>query len=206
MKKGIRLNHKGFSLIELIVAILIMAIIGGVTIVAFNAVFSTKTNTAAKTIQDALKQTRIEALGRDNDDQPEPGETVVDYSSSTGFSTNIYTEFYIKDSYIFADACTNKNGSGFALNTSTIGSDNFKLDFCDMDGNVITSLSSSNATNVVRIFFKKSTGGVSRISYTKPTGGKTKSCDCIKVYGPTGEEVDVILVALTGRSYIDLDS
>lgn len=204
MKKGTKLNNAGFSLIELIVAILIMAIIGGATIGAFNAVLSTKTNAAAKTVQDSLKQTRVAALGRENADVPESGASSVDYTSAAGFKTNIYAKFYIENGTIYVDVCSDKGTSEVVLNTSAIGSDNYSVTFCNDTGGTIAKLDAAASDMKVYIYFRKSTGGVSRLYYTRPgTSGKTNGCEMIKVTSPSGEVVDIILVPITGRSYID---
>ena len=196
MKKGRILNDAGFSLIELIVAILIMAIVGGAAIGAFNAVLSTKTNAAAKTVQDSLKQTRIAALGKENAE--------VETSTLGGTQTNIYAKFYISDGSIYVDVCSDKSGEEVVLNNSTIGSDKYTVDFCNSSGSSIAKLDSSTSDMTVYIYFKKSTGGVSRLYYTRPgTSGKTNGCEMIKVISPSGETVDIILVTITGRSYID---
>ncbi len=197
--KGKRLNDAGFSLIELIVAILIMAIIGGATIGAFNAVLSTKTNAAAKTVQDSLKQARIAAIGRENAEIPESG-----VSAGAGVRTNIYAKFYIADGTIYVDVCSDKGTSEVVLNTSTIGSDKYTVDFCDDSGSSLAKLDEANSSTKVYIYFKKSTGGVSRLYYTRPTSsGKTNGCEMIKVISPSGETVNIILVTVTGRSYVD---
>ncbi len=204
--KGKRLNDAGFSLIELIVAVLIMAIIGGATIGAFNAVLSTKTNAAAKTVQDSLKQARVAALGRENADVPEAGASAVDYTSAAGFRTNIYAKFYIENGNICVDVCSDKNESGteVVLNSSTIGSKNYTVDFCNDNGASIAKLDETTSDMKVYIYFKKSTGGVSRLYYTRPgSSGKTNGCEMIKVISPADETVDIILVTLTGRSYVD---
>ena len=196
MKKGRILNDAGFSLIELIVAILIMAIIGGAAIRALNAVLSTKTDAAAKTVQDSLKQTRIAALGKENAE--------VELSDSDGIRTNIYAKFYISDGSIYVDVCSDKSGAEVVLDSSTIGSDKYTVDFCYSSGSSIATLDSSTSNMTVYIYFKKSTGGVSRLYYTRSgTSGKTNGCEMIKVTSPSGETVDIILVTITGRSYID---
>ncbi len=196
MKKGRILNDAGFSLIELIVAILIMAIVGGAAIGAFNAVLSTKTNAAAKTVQDSLKQTRIAAIGKENAE--------VETSALGGTRTNIYAKFYISDGTLYVDVCSDKSGAEVVFNSSTIGSDKYTVSFCDSSGSSIATLGSSTSDMTVYVYFKKSTGGVSRLYYTRPgTSGKTNGCEMVKVTSPSGETVDIILVTITGRSYID---
>jgi len=197
--KIIRKDNRGFSLVELIVVILIMAIISGTAVLALGSIFSTKTKAAAQSVQDALKQARIDAITRDNDLVPlAPAET-----AASGYATNIYVKFYTSNSEIVADVCSNKSGTEVVLNSKVIASDKYTLQFCNKSGNLLVSnLEVGSAT--VYIYFKKSTGGVSRLSYSVGvTSGKMSGCDMIKVKSPSGETMDIILVSLTGRSYID---
>lgn len=194
--KKIRKDNRGFSLIELIVVILIMAIISGAAVIALGSIFSTKTKAAAQSVQDALKQARVDAITRDNDIVPlDSGETAAD----NGFATNVYVKFYISNSELFADVCTDKSGSEVVLNSKVVASDKYNLQFCNKSGNLIDSDASVGSTTV-KVYFKKTTGGVSRVAVDDVCYA---NCDMIKVKSPSGETLDVIMVSLTGRSYID---
>ncbi len=191
-----RKNNRGFSLIELIVAVLIMAIISGGAFVALGSIFSTKTKAAAVVVQDALKQARIDAISLDNDIVAlVSGET-----AANGYATNIYVKFHVDNSQLLADVCSNKSGSEYVLNTKVIASDKFSLQFCKKDGTLVDEGATVGSATAY-VYFKKATGGVSRL--TIDGVGKYSSCDMIKVVSPSGEVVDVILVSLTGRSYVD---
>ena len=51
-------NNKGFSLIELIVAVLIVAILSGGALAAFNSVRNERSESAGKVLASVLKQAR----------------------------------------------------------------------------------------------------------------------------------------------------
>ena len=194
----IKNNNRGFSLIELIVAVLIMAIISGGAVIALGSIFSTKTKAAAQSVQDALKQARVNAISLDNDMVPldtDSGETVAN-----GYKTNIYVKFHVVNSELIADVCSDKSGSESVLNSKVVASDKYNLKFYKKNGDLIDSEATVGSATV-KVFFKKSTGGVSRVEVS--TGGKYSECDMIKVTSPAGDSVEVILVSLTGRSYID---
>ena len=53
-------NNKGFSLIELIVAVLIMGIVAGGAIYAFNVVHNARTSSAASVLANVLRQWQLQ--------------------------------------------------------------------------------------------------------------------------------------------------
>ena len=187
-----RIDNKGFSLIELIVAVIIIAIISGGSIMAFGSVFSNKITAACEAIQDGLKQTRVDALGLEN------------ASVSGTVKTGVYAKFYHKDSAIYIDVCSMNGATESVLHSRMICSDGHSLEFYENyndDSPVKTINSSYTDTYGVRIYFKKSTGGIAGAELSS-SASKDK-IECIKVVGPSGEKKEVVLVKITGRSYLN---
>ena len=189
-----RINNKGFSLIELIVAVIIIAIISGGSIMAFGSIFSNKVTVACEAIQDGLKQARIDALGLEN------------CNITDTLKTTIYAKFYHKDSAIYIDVCSNKTGNDtdeIVLHTRKICDDSYSLKFYENfnDTSAIKTIDESY-TGAVKVYFKKSTGGVSGIEYS--VSNILAKTEVIRVVGPGAANTkDVILVKITGRSYIE---
>lgn len=189
-----KIDNKGFSLIELIVAVIIIAIISGGSIMAFGSVFSNKVTVACEAIQDGLKQARVDALGLENE--------II----SGTLKTKIYAKFYHKDSAIYIDVCSNKTGTDpdeVVLHTRKICDDSYSLKFYEnYDDTAAVKTIDDSFTGSIKVYFKKSTGGVSGVEYSA-SNIKTKT-DLIKVVGPGAANTqDVILVKVTGRSYLD---
>lgn len=192
MKKR-KMDNKGFSLIELIVAVIIIAIISGGSIMAFGSVFSNKVTAACEAIQDGLKQARVDALGLEN-----KNIDAVTYTKS-----DVYAKFYHKDSAIYIDVCTTAGGTESVLHSRMICSDGHSLKFYENYDDAVAVKTIDNSytdTYGVRIYFKKSTGGVAGAELSA-SSAKDK-IDCIKVVGPSGETKEVVLVKITGRSYL----
>ena len=186
MKKR-SLNNMGFSLVELIVAVLIIAIISSGAIVAFGSAWGMKAEAAARNVADAMKQARSAALGRDNKLQDD--------------KTNVYAKVYSDGGTVYVDVCTNRSGSEVVLQNETISSDSYKVQFVDNEGNVFAEVGDDE----VYVYFLKSTGGVA--SVRKNTGTPVKNIQKIKILDSGGYEYqDLILVSLTGRCYIDRDT
>ncbi len=188
-------NDKGFSLIELIVAVLIIAIISSGAIVAFGSSWSMKADAAARNVVDAMKQTRAAALGREN----------VEHVVTGGINTDVYAKVYTKDGTVYIDVCSNKTGyddDEAVLYNEVISSDNYIIKFIDNDGNVYAEVGS----DTVYVYFKKSTGGVASVM-KRSSGSVVNNVQRLQISDSTGYDYqDLILVSLSGRCYIDRDT
>ena len=207
-KKG---NNKGFSLIELIIAITIIAIISGVAIMAFGGIFSTKVTAAAKSIQDALKQTRIDALGMENNNI----YTATDESGNVTYQkTAVYAKFYCNSNGVYVDVCTKKNDSDTEkiIHSNKISNAEYDLEFWNEgDDNPVLKITKGSSYGT-KLYFKKSTGGVAGFEVVKDINTSTENVEStanginyLKVVGPGSDNTETIyIVKITGRCYIDV--
>lgn len=198
MKNRLVKNNSGFSLIELIVAVLIIAIISGGAIMAFSSVFSSQADAAAKNVVNALKQTRAFALGKENKDV-------------TGGSTGVYAKFYYSGSTLNIDVCQDTDGGTEVLHNQTVSGVPFKVKFIKVAGGSESEVLTMGDNDIVKMYFKKSTGGVASVGKYNAAGtlvgslqtGVNKLAVCRK----SNEDncTNLVLVALTGRCYVDVD-
>lgn len=193
MKNRLVKNDSGFSLIELIVAILIIAIISGGAIAAFGSIFSSQAESAARSVVDILKQTRTLALGKENKDD--------------GGTTEVYAKFYYSNSLLNVDICRNNDSN--VLNSQQISGTPFKVKFFKVSGATETEVLTMEDTDVVKMYFKKSTGGVASIGRYDSTGVLQDTLETgvnkISVCRASDENncKSLVLVEVTGRCYVD---
>ena len=194
MKNRLVKNDSGFSLIELIVALLIIAIISGGAIIAFNSIFSTQADAAAKSLVSILKETRAQALGMENKDV-------------TGGSTQVYAKLYYQGDTLNVDVC--KDDDTNVLHNQRISSVPFKVKFIKVAGGSETEAITMGDTDVVKMYFKKSTGGVAAVGKYNSAGvlqGTLQTgINKLSVCRASNEDnkTDLVLVELTGRCYVD---
>lgn len=194
MKNRLVKDDSGFSLIELIVAVLIIAIISGGAIIAFNSIFSTQADAAAKSLVSILKETRAQALGMENKDV-------------TGGSTQVYAKLYYQGDTLNVDVC--KDDDTNVLHNQRISSVPFKVKFIKVAGGSETEAITMGDTDVVKMYFKKSTGGVAAVGKYNSAGvlqGTLQTgINKLSVCRASNEDnkTDLVLVELTGRCYVD---
>lgn len=194
MKNRLVKDDSGFSLIELIVAVLIIAIISGGAIIAFNSIFSTQADAAAKSLVSILKETRAQALGMENKDV-------------TGGSTQVYAKLYYQGDTLNVDVC--KDDDTNVLHNQRISSVPFKVKFIKVAGSSETEAITMGDTDVVKMYFKKSTGGVAAVGKYNSAGvlqGTLQTgINKLSVCRASNEDnkTDLVLVELTGRCYVD---
>ena len=196
MKNRLGKDNSGFSLIELIVAVLIIAIISGGAIMAFNSIFSSQSDAAAKNVVNVLKQTRAFALGKENKDV-------------TGGATEVYAKFYYSGDTLNVDVCKDNGVNTEILHNQSISGVPFKVKFIKVSGASETEVLTMGDTDVVKMYFKKSTGGVASVGKYNSAGALQGSLQTginkLKVCRASNEDMykDLVLVELTGRCYVD---
>ena len=197
MKKNISKNNLGFSLIELIVAVLIMAIISGVAVVAFSSVYNSRIGASSRKVVDVLKQTRTKAMGLIND-------------SHDDGTTDVYAKIYMDDSSsdLYIDVCTNYGGVESVIHKQMIANDNIKITLAEMTPSDTKVDRASVGSDVIRIYFKKETGGVSMVAKELSDGSVSSigTINMLRVENASNASSfrDVILVNITGRCYMDV--
>lgn len=180
-------DNRGFSLIELIVAVLIMAIVAGSAIMAVSVVNNAKTEKAALLVSNVLRQARQKAISIKNDGTAD---------------SQVYLHFYIDDGNVHADLHKIDGTSDTKLVEEKIGNDSVSLTLRKADVTNPSSISDPctlDDANDFKIYFKKSTGGISKITY-----GSTEKNDMNEIYiTGVGDDRKIILVGATGRAYYD---
>lgn len=184
--KNIMKNNEGFSLLELIVAVLILGIISATAIAGFSSVFNARAEAAAEVAASVLKQTRSKTMS---------------LTDGTGIET--YARFYVKgsdycvdvvrkDTVVEAGVSTVKTQ---VLLTKTLGNDGLTVSFRSHTTPAIVGTVS--ATNEVKVYFKRNTGGIKQIVAGSSDDSKI---DELFITGSGGDK-KVIIVRATGRCY-----
>lgn len=188
-------NNKGFSLIELIVAVLIVAILSGGALAAFNSVRNARSESAGKVLASVLKQARQKAMA------------LVNETNATDNTTAIYVEIYQESGNYKADLHWNNGTSDTVIQSEKLGNDALSIVFRVYD----TTTGAYNATydktvgdgtvgKKVKIYFKKSSGGITKIDMG--AGETERNWNEIVVKG-SGDDRSIIIVKETGRCFYE---
>ena len=207
-------NNDGFSLIELIVAVLIMGIISTMAIVGFSNVYNAKVENAAKLNGSTLKRARQDAMALMNVDSDEnPVEVFSFIYMKDG---NYYNDIYqLEHNYTTTGGVINDSPVYTKLLSEKLCNKNVKLVFFNHERPAET-YTMVDETMGVKVFFKKGTGAISKICYASAynnlaaggmvaehtEGGVTTFCDTITFKGAS-ESKNLILISATGRCYLD---
>ena len=164
-------NNKGFSLIELIVAVLILAIISSTLIAGVSTIYNARAERASQVIGTVMKQARQKALALDT----ETDAIRADISFESG---QYYASVYSGSERIIQEK---------------VGNDSLVIKFMKHG---TSSEVTVNDANTISVYFKKSTGGISQIL----NGANSVDADQISISG-LSDEKKLILVKVTGRCY-----
>lgn len=204
-----KLNNKGFSLVELIVAVLIMGIVSGAAVVSFSTIYNARVDSASSMVTNIMKQARQKALSLKND----------------GAETELYARFYADDDDLYGeivwvqhlmedDESGNKvpKTKSETLVNEKICNTNIDMIFRNHDAAKGVSVKvgeyAKNEANIY-VYFKKQTGGISKILTRQDNADPTlisQSIDADEIYlkGDTKDST-IVVVAATGRSYVYYD-
>lgn len=176
------MNDKGFSLVELIVTVLVLAILTTAAVVSFTYYKSADTDSCVKKLEVALEKTRLETMSR------------------TAGSVSMKLYFDMDKSEYCADIIYLKTDGGLTteeiIDSYELGDEMLTVRVAKYasDGITETGLRSISETGEARIRFEKQSG-----IYQPDSDGLYFSR--ITVQGTKTESI--ILVKDTGRSYVE---
>jgi len=197
MKNNIMKDNKGFSLLELVVAVLILGIISAVAITSFRTVFNARSEAAAEVAASVLKQTRSKTMALVNDAS---SETYARFYLS---GSDYYVDLVRKVTTAPADPSDSATTKVDVLVSKKLGNDGLTLSF--RNHNSIAVKETVTATNDVKIYFTRATGGLKEIigsstyDFSDPTDPFTV-LDELYIEG-SGDDRTIIMVPATGRCF-----
>ena len=182
------ISNAGFSLIEIIVVVLIIAIAAGAAIMSLSAALRANTTRAATELSSVISEARIEAMSR-----PEGSVELRVYQSGS-------------DGRFYADIVMKKTGKADAAGTSSGGSEKIIESKSVASGAVSLSASDSSAAAGRSAVIKGSSSAV--IKFDKSSGrlssfevGTGSGYDSVVISGAKTSTVRI--AKMTGRSYVE---
>ena len=158
-------NNKngGFSLVELIVVIAIMAVLTGIASMSVASVMGVSVKQCARDIQAAANQTRVSTLGKD--------EVIMTLTKGKKSDEAYYCTIVAKDSL-----------GNSTENEEKIGKSNLDITFVlsDSKGNKTSDIKLNN-TNSLTIKFNRGTGAMAPCMQSDGSSGGDYYCTQIKV-------------------------
>lgn len=182
------ISNAGFSLIEIIVVVLIIAIAAGAAIMSLSAALRANTTRAATELSSVISEARIEAMSR-----PVGSVELRVYQSSS-------------DGRFYADIVMKKTGKANAAGTSSSGPEKIIESKSVASGAVSLSASDSSAAAGRSAEIKGSSSAV--IKFDKSSGrlssfkvGTGSGYDSVVISGAKTSTVRI--AKMTGRSYVE---
>ncbi len=183
-RRGImRKNNNGYSLVELIIVIVIMALLTGTAFLSISIIFGASAKTCANDIKEALAENKVTAMGK--------SEAKVEIYRDAS-DNNVYVIQWIKEGDDWKPKKTDDAGNAVP---EKIGNSRVYVAYVKKDEAAEVELTPGNS---LQLCFDRSNGSFS-----------DKSEDCIiceKIYVKGGSRSYVMtLVELTGKVELELE-
>ena len=182
------ISNAGFSLIEIIVVVLIIAIAAGAAVMSLSAALRANTTRAATELSSVISEARIEAMSR-----PEGSVELRVYQS--GSDGRFYADIVMKKTGKADAAGTSSGGSEKIIESKSVASGAVSLSASDSSAAAGSSASIKENSSAV-IKFDKSSGRLS--SFKVGTGSRY---DSVVISGAKTSTVRI--AKMTGRSYVE---
>ena len=182
------ISNAGFSLIEIIVVVLIIAIAAGAAIMSLSAALRANTTRAATELSSVISEARIEAMSR-------PGGSVELRVYQSGSDGRFYADIVMKKTGKADAAGTSSGGSEKIIESKSVASGAVSLSASDSSAAAGRSAEIKGSSSAV-IKFDKSSGRLS--SFKVGTGS---GYDSVVISGAKTSTVRI--AKMTGRSYVE---
>ena len=182
------ISNAGFSLIEIIVVVLIIAIAAGAAVMSLSAALRVNTTRAATELSSVISEARIEAMSR-------PAGSVELRVYQSGSDGRFYADIVMKKTGKADAAGTSSGGPEKIIESKSVASGAVSLSASDSSAAAGRSAEIKGSSSAV-IKFDKSSGRLS--SFKVGTGS---GYDSVVISGAKTSTVRI--AKMTGRSYVE---
>lgn len=187
MRTGRKSNNQGFSLVELVIVMAIMAIVVTTVGLSISLVSGRKVKKCADEIVSTIERTRVLSLGKDQGQV----EFILSQDTSGDYHVRIYQGSNASDDPIL-DRVVGKDPIGVKV----FFSDGTEAVLGDIAGNTPHAIHAAGE-NGLRLIFNRASGAFEK--GTNAVGGDVKTyCDKIVVTG-NGRTIEITTVGPTGK-------
>lgn len=203
-----QLNNKGFSLVELIVTILIIAILSTSTVMTISVVYNSDVDRAAKTLTTVINDGRQKNISI-ADSEHSASTTKTEVFSSIYLDANGYycADVYSQDITTTVDEDSNvlvDYGPKVSYSTKQLGKYKMSIEFGEYNsatGAVDKFAPNFEGGDVVVFCYDKARGAIKE-SYVEKTDGTRTDYNITDAFVVGSKEINLIFVRETGRCYI----